>query len=106
MTWQRVVRDETQTVRIVVSVGPVDGDALGTFGWFIAIRIRGRRDLEDTDRRRYGHCVICRRPLTDDEQIHMVFSVVRNAKTVGNRLCCAACAATHATFYRLEKVTA
>lgn len=91
-----VVRDEVTRSRTVVTVGPVDGDALGTFGWFISIRNRHRDDAKD--RRRFGTCVICRRKLDDDEQIHLVGDVVRNGKTVGNRLCCDPCAEKHATF--------
>jgi len=95
----KVVRDEVTTVRTVVTVGPVDGDPLGTFGWFIGIRCRNRDQTKE--RAVYGTCIICRRSFADDEQIHMVFNVVRNSKTVGNRLCCATCAGEHATFHRL-----
>lgn len=94
----RVVRDEVTTVRTVVTVGHVDGKALGEgFGWFIKIRCRGRSHLETRDRGKYGKCVICRHAFADDDQIHMVFNVVRNGKTVGNRLCCGACAERHAS---------
>lgn len=93
-----VVRDEVTRSRTVVTVGHVDGDALGTFGWFIGVRCsRGGGRYEARDRSRYGTCVICRRSFDDDEQIHMVFDVVRNGKTVGNRLCCDPCAERHAT---------
>lgn len=98
-----VVRDEVVRTRTVVSVGPVDQRALGTFGWFIGVRCRTNQALEARDRGRYGTCVICRRKLADDEQIHMVFNVVRNSKTVGNRLCCSPCAETHGTFNSKEK---
>jgi hypothetical protein len=94
----KVVRDEVTTVRQVVTVGPVDGDPLGTFGWFIGIRCRQRDQTKE--RGRYGTCVICRRRFADDDPIHMVFNVARNGKTVGNRLCCSACAEQHATFHR------
>lgn len=97
----KVVRDEVAAVRTVVTIGPVDGDPLGTFGWFISIRCRGNDRLETRDRGKYGTCVICRRKLADDEQIHMVGNVVRNGKTVGNRLCCSPCAEQHATHHRL-----
>jgi hypothetical protein len=93
----KVVRDELTTVRTVVAIGPVDGSALGTFGWFLGVRNRRREDTKD--RRKYGTCIICRRGLTDDEQIHMVFNVTRNSKTVGNRLCCSPCAEVHATIH-------
>ena len=99
----RIVRDEVTKVRTVVTVGPVDGDALGTFGWFIGIRSHGKGSAyEVKDRGRYGACVICRRKFADLDQIHMVFNVVRNGKTVGNRLCCGACAEGHATFHRTQ----
>ncbi len=95
-----VVRDEVTTVRTVVSVGHVDGDALGTLGWFLGVRNRHHDPaLDARDRRKYGTCVICHRALTDDEQIHMVFGVVRNGKTAGNRLCCGTCAEKHATIH-------
>ena len=89
-----VVRDDVTAVRTVVTIGPVRREALGTFGWFIGVRNRGGRD-QAGDRRRFGTCIICRRQLADDEQIHMVFNVVRNGKTVGNRLCCTPCAEQH-----------
>lgn len=92
------VRDEVVRSRVVVTVGPVDRGSLGAFGWFIKVRCRHRPDREARDRSKYGTCVICRRKLDDDELIHMVFNVVRNGKTVGNRLCCSACAEKHGTF--------
>lgn len=98
-----VVRDEVTTVRTVVAIGPVDGSALGTFGWFIGVRNRGRDDAKD--RRKFGTCVICRHGLGDDEQVHMVFGVTRNSKTVGNRLCCSPCAVVHATMHTLPAPT-
>lgn len=104
----KVVRDEVTAVRTVVTIGPVDGDPLGTFGWFIGVRCHHsgpdrRQALEARDRSKFGTCVICRRKLADDEQIHMVFNVVRNSKTVGNRLCCSPCAEQHATHHRLSR---
>ncbi len=98
---RKVVRDEVRTVRTVTSIGPVDGDPLGTFGWFIGVRCRNRD--QSKERGRYGTCVICRRKLTDDEQIHMVFNVVRSGKRVGFRLCCAPCGQEHATHNRLKR---
>lgn len=99
-TRSKAIRDEVATVRTVTSIGPVDGDPLGEgFGWFIGIRCRGGRRDETQDRRKYGTCVICRRAFADDDQIHMVGNVVRNGKTVGNRLCCSPCADQHATFH-------
>ena len=100
----RVVRDDTYTARVKVSVGPVDGDPLGTYGWFIGVRARGRHpDFAERagqrDYARYGRCVICRSPFGDDDQVHMVFSVVRNGKTIGNRLCCPGCAGKFATHF-------
>lgn len=92
----KVVRDEITRVRTVVTVGPVDGDPLGTFGWFIGVRHR----TETRDRGRYGTCVICRRKFADEDQIHMVGNVTRNGRTVGNRFCCSSCAEVHATFHR------
>lgn len=91
----KIVRDEVTKVRTVVAVGPVDGSALGTLGWFLRVRNRGRDDAKD--RRKYGTCVICRRGMEDDETVHMVFNVTRNSKAVGNRLCCSSCAEVHAT---------
>jgi hypothetical protein len=93
-----IVRDEYVTTRVVVSVGPVDGRSLGTFGWFIGVRRRDKAK-EVADRRRFGACVICRHGFSDDDLIHMVFSVVRNGKTIGNRLCCPSCAEQHATYH-------
>lgn len=94
-----VVRDEVVRTRVVVTVGPVDRDPLGTFGWFIGVRCRhAPAAREARDRGRYGTCAICRRKLDDDEQVHMVFDVVRNSRTVGNRLCCAPCVEKHGTF--------
>lgn len=99
-----VVRDEIVTTRVVVTVGPVDRDALGEgFGWFIRIRSRGRESAEARERGKYGTCIICRRKFDDDDPIHMVFTVVRNGKTVGNRLCCSSCAAEHGTFHSRSK---
>jgi hypothetical protein len=94
-----VVRDEVFTTRVVVTVGPVDRTPLGEgFGWFMRVRNRGRDyTYRERDRRKYGTCVICRRPFRDEDQIHMAFNVVRNGEVVGNRLCCASCAATHGT---------
>jgi len=94
-----VVRDEVATVRTVTSIGPVDGDPFGAFGWFIGVRCRGGRRDEAKDRRKYGTCVICRRAFADDDQIHMVGDVTRNGRTVGNRLCCSPCGGQHATFH-------
>jgi hypothetical protein len=100
-----VVRDVVTTVRTVTSVGHVDGDALGTFGWFIGVRCRNRdATYQAKDRARYGKCVICRTPFADDDPVHMVFAVMRNSKMVGNRLGCAACAEKHATFHHRKKV--
>lgn len=95
----KVIRDEVTTVRTVTSIGPVDGDPLGTFGWFIGVRRRGHPEKEPRDRSRYGTCVICRRKFDDDDQIHMVFNVARNGRTIGNRLCCSSCAEQHATHH-------
>lgn len=102
---RKVVRDEVTRSRTVVSVGPVDRNALGTFGWFISIRCRSGDQTKE--RRRWGTCVICRRAFLDDDPIHMVFDVVRNGKTVGNRLCCAGCAEQHGTidFARSKSVS-
>jgi hypothetical protein len=83
----------------VVTVGPVDGDPLGTFGWFIGVRCRHRNQTKE--RSRFGACVICRRSFADHDRIHMVLAVTRNGETVGNRLCCAPCAEQHATFHHL-----
>ena len=97
---ETVVRDEIVTTRVVDTVGPVDRVPLGEgFGWFIRIRSRGRQAAERRERSKYGTCVICRSEFSDDDRVHMVFSVVRNGKTVGNRLCCSSCAATHGTFH-------
>ena len=95
MIEQKVVRDEVTRTRVVVTVGAVDRSPLMAFGRFIGVRNRTGDPAKD--RSRYGACVICRRKLVDDEQIHMVFNVVRNGRTVGNRLCCSACAETHGT---------
>lgn len=97
----QVVRDEVTTVRTVVTVGPVDADPLGTYGWFIGVRNRQRDPAKD--RRRFGKCIICRHEFADNDQVHMVFGVGRNGKTVGNRLCCTPCAEKHATFSRLKR---
>lgn len=98
----KVIRDEVVTVRMVFSIGPVDGDPLGSFGWFIGVRGTHRDERSRAkDRKRFGTCVICRNNFGDDDPIHMVFSVVRNGKTIGNRLCCSPCAAQHATYHRL-----
>lgn len=105
LTTGKVVRDEVTTVRTVTSIGPVDGDPLGTFGWFITVRHRGRPGIEARDRRRYGTCAICRHTFTDDDQIHMVFNVTRNNRRVGNRLCCSSCAAQHATHHHRPAAT-
>lgn len=94
---RKVIRDEVVTVRTVTSIGPVYGDPLGTFGWFIGVRCRGRDQAKD--RSRFGACVICRRSLDDDDQIHMVFSVIRYCDTIGNRLCCSPCPEQHATHH-------
>ncbi len=98
-TQRLVVRDDVVETRVVITVGPVDVNPLGSFGWFLGVRNR-RKDqaIEARDRSRYGICVICRRKLVDDEQIHMVFNVQRNDKVVGNRLCCSPCAEKHGTF--------
>lgn len=94
----KVIRDVVATVRTVTTIGPVDGRALGTYGWFSGIRRRGRTDeWAAKDRRRYGTCIICRRKFDDTDPIYMVFGVARNGKTIGNRLCCTACAGEHAT---------
>lgn len=95
----KVIRDELTTVRTVVTIGPVDGQPLKTFGWFVGVRKCGNPKREARDLRKYGTCIICRRAFADDDPIHMVFSVVRNGKTIGNRLCCAPCAKQHATFH-------
>lgn len=95
-TDQRIVRDETRSVRTVTSVGPVDGSPLGTFGWFMGVRGRGGRDTT-ADRKRYERCAICRAPFGDDDPVHMVFNVQRNGKTVGNRLACGGCASKYET---------
>jgi hypothetical protein len=94
----KVVRDEVTSVRTVVTIGPVDGRELGTFGWFIGIRNRHRDPAKD--RTKYGTCVICRSKFADDDPIHLVFNVARNGRTIGNRLCCTPCAEQHATFQR------
>jgi hypothetical protein len=94
-----IVRDEVLTTRVVISVGHVDGDPLGSFGWFIGVRGRGGRDVTG-DRKRYGTCIICRRPFGEDDQVHMVFGVTRNSKRIiGNRLGCMSCAARYATIH-------
>lgn len=103
-TTRAVVRDEVVKTRVVVSVGPVDRDAFGTFGWFLGIRNRNNDPRLDTrDRGRYGTCVICRQKFGDGDEVHMVGNVVRNGKPVGNRFCCRPCADTHGTFRSSER---